>query len=94
MDMFFLEVAMCEKCRSSHFQLEGGVKSWGGLKNLGTGGITNLGGVLLSLGGGQYPITCHDKKNHLKFSWVLVFDLQISKGCHTISEILKGTVTT
>ena len=25
--MCFLEVALCEKCRSSHFQWEGGVKS-------------------------------------------------------------------
>ena len=27
MDMYLLEVAMCEKCRSSHFKSEGGVKS-------------------------------------------------------------------
>ena len=75
MNMFFLEVAMCEKCRSSHFQLEGGVKVGGGLKNLGTGGVTNLGGVLLSLGGVQYPITCHDKKIIWNFygSWFLTF---------------------
>ena len=26
MNMHLLEVAMCEKCRSSHFQSEGGVK--------------------------------------------------------------------
>ena len=26
MNMCLLEVAMCEKCRNSHFQLEGGVK--------------------------------------------------------------------
>ena len=28
MNMCFLEVAMCEKCRSTHFQSEGGVKSF------------------------------------------------------------------
>ena len=41
MNMCLLEVAMCEKCRSSHFQSEGGVKSLrtgGGLKILGLGG--------------------------------------------------------
>ena len=41
MNMCLLEVAMCEKCRSSNFQSEGGVKSlrtWGGVKILGLGG--------------------------------------------------------
>ena len=33
--MYLLEVAMCEKCRSSPFQLEGGVKS---LRTVGAGG--------------------------------------------------------
>ena len=39
--MCMLEVAMCEKCRSSHFQLEGGVKmlrTGGDYKILGLGG--------------------------------------------------------
>ena len=49
MNMCFLEVAMSEKCRSSHFQSEGGVK------------ILGLGGeVLLPGGGGRYPITWHE----------------------------------
>ena len=54
MNMCLLEVAMCEKCRSSHFQLEGVSKKfkyWGGWKILGLG-------VLLLLGC-QYLITCH-----------------------------------
>ena len=37
MNMCLLEVTMCEKCRSSHFQLEGGVKS------LRTGGVVRTG---------------------------------------------------
>ena len=56
------------KCRRSHFQLEGGgVKSLrtGGrrvLKNFRTGGVTDLGGGVLLLGG-QYPIICHVLQN-------------------------------
>ena len=52
MSMCLLEVAMCEKCRSSHFQSEGGVKSLrtgeggGGLKKFRTEGVTDLGGSL------------------------------------------------
>ena len=47
--MYLLEVAMCEKCRSSHFKSEGGVKSLttgggGGVKNCRAGGVTDLGG--------------------------------------------------
>ena len=49
MNMFLLEVAMCKKCRSSHFQLDGGSKKfedWGvGLKKFRTGG--GGGGLLL-----------------------------------------------
>ena len=46
MNMCLLEVAMCEKCRSSHFQSEGVSKKfeyWGGWKILGLGGITFAG---------------------------------------------------
>ena len=38
MNMWLLEVAMCEKCRSSHFQSERGLKIWG----LGDGGLKNF----------------------------------------------------
>ena len=31
-NMCLLEVAMCEKCRSSHFQSEGEFEDWGGVK--------------------------------------------------------------
>ena len=59
MNMFLLEVAMCKKCRSSHFQLDGGSKKfedWGvGLKKFRTGG----GGGTFAGREGQYPITCH-----------------------------------
>ena len=54
MNMCLLEVAMCEKCRSSHFQSDGGVKS---LRTGGGGGgnkILGLEGLLLL--GGQYPL--------------------------------------
>ena len=40
--MCLLEVAMCEKCRSSHFQSEEG-----GGKNFGLGGLPIWGAVLL-----------------------------------------------
>ena len=49
MNMCLLEVAMCEKCKSSHFQSEVGSKKfedWGGGDILGLGGgVTDLGGV-------------------------------------------------
>ena len=55
MSMYLLEVAMCEKCRSSHFQSEGGSKKfegWGGdLKNLGHGGVTDFGRGYFCWGG-------------------------------------------
>ena len=41
MNLCLLEVAMCKKCRSSHFHLEAGIKTfedWGG-------GILGLGGL-------------------------------------------------
>ena len=50
--MCFLEVAMCEKCRSSYFQSERGSKKleeWEGLKNFRTGGG---GGFQFGGGGG------------------------------------------
>ena len=52
MNMCLLEVAMCEKCRSSHFQSARGVKS------LRTGGRLSIGEVFCW--GGEYPITCHE----------------------------------
>ena len=67
MNMCLLEVTMCEKCGSSHFQLEGGVKSLrigggggGGKKILGLGGYQFWEITFAVRGGGsQYPITCH-----------------------------------
>ena len=50
--MCLLEVGMCGKCRSNHFQLEGGVRSLKtgrGFKNFQTGGSTFAGGVSNSL---------------------------------------------
>ena len=56
MSMCLLEVAMCGKCRSSHFQSEGGeskkFEDRGGLKNFRTGGVTDLGGGYYEGGGG------------------------------------------
>ena len=49
MNMCLLKVAMCEKCRSSHFQSESESKTFedwegrGRLKKLGLGGVTDLG---------------------------------------------------
>ena len=63
MDMCLLEVAMCEKFRSSHFQWEGGVQSLGtggrGLKNFRTGEGYQFGGTFS--GGGLVPhdMTCY-----------------------------------
>ena len=53
--MCFLEVALCEKYRSSHFQWEGGVKSFR------TGGGYRFGGGYFcwGVGGGSVPHTCH-----------------------------------
>ena len=62
MNMCLLEVAMCEKCRSSHFQLEGGVKSLRtgeGLKNFRTRWVTFA-------GSGQCRITCHGTPSYFK----------------------------
>ena len=69
MNLWLLEVAMCGKCRSSHFQSEEGSKkleNWRGrlkkFKDWG-GRFTDYfffrGGGLL-LGGGLYTITCHN----------------------------------
>ena len=63
MDVCLLEVAMCEKCRSSHFQSEWAVQDFRaggrGLKNFRIGGGLPIweGGTFAR--GGQYPITCH-----------------------------------
>ena len=56
MNMCLLEVAICEKYRSSHFQSEGGVKS---LRTGGEEGLKNFKTGDLLLLGGQYPIACH-----------------------------------
>ena len=62
MNMCLLELNMCEKFRSSHFEYEGGggwvVKSLrtGGLKILGLGGYQFGEGLLLIGGGGSTPL--------------------------------------
>ena len=70
--MCFLELAMCEKCRSSHFQLDGGSKKFedwgGGLKNFRTGGGYRFGGGYFCWGvggGGSVPhyMPCQSLKN-------------------------------
>ena len=59
MNMCLLEVAISEKCRSSHFQSEGVVKSLRTEGGVGGGGDKILGLEGLLLLGGLYPITCH-----------------------------------
>ena len=52
MNLCLLEVAMCKKCRSSHFHLEAGIKSfedWGE-GNFRTGGISDLKGSTFAVG--------------------------------------------
>ena len=44
MNMCLLQVAMCKKCRSSHFQSEGGVKSLSIVVGWGGGGGEAMGG--------------------------------------------------
>ena len=60
MNMCLLEVAMCEKCRSSHFQSEGEFEDWGGVKK-----FWDWGGITFA-GGGQYHITCHGTPSYFK----------------------------
>ena len=60
MNMCLLEVAMCEKCRSSHFQSEGEFEDGGGVKK-----IWDRGGGTFA-GGGQYYITCHGTLSYFK----------------------------
>ena len=53
MNMCLLKEAMCEKCRSSHLQLEGGSKKcedWGGLKVFRTGGGYQFGVIYFCWG--------------------------------------------
>ena len=49
MNMCLLEVAMCEKCRGSHFESEGECKKFedwgGGLKKFRIGGGYRFGGI-------------------------------------------------
>ena len=64
MDMCLLEVAMCEKFRSSHFQWEGGVQSLGtggrSLKNFRSGEGYQFGGTFSGGGGGGVSTSWHD----------------------------------
>ena len=60
--MCLLEVAMCEKCRRSHFQSDGVSKKFEdlgegrGVRNFRTGEVTNLGeGTFAGWGGGSVP---------------------------------------
>ena len=78
-NMCLLEVAMSEKCRSSHFQSEGGVKclrTGGGLKTFRTRGL-----LLLGRGGGQYPITCHEIRCRFLFVAMVKFGMVICEAC-------------
>ena len=62
MNICSLEVAIREKCRSSHFQSEGGVKNFrtgGGVKNFRTWWVIDLRWGGGGGGGGQYTITYH-----------------------------------
>ena len=80
MNMCLLEVAMCEKCRSSHSQSEGGA-----VRNLRTGvrlkkfrtGEGFKGGLLL--GEGQYPISikCHAWKRYWEKNWFASWQLRV-----------------
>ena len=85
MSMCLLEVAMCGKCRSSHFQSEGGeskkFEDRGGLKNFRTGGVTDLGGGYFCWGGGGGGVST---------------PLHATKRCQSSSnyEILKEVVLT
>ena len=79
MNMCFLEVAMSEKCRSSHFQSEGGVKSlrtWG-VKKFQDWGVIDLQGVTFAGGGGSVPhykqcIKLHQKLTDRRSAGTLV----------------------
>ena len=71
MNMCLLEVAMYEKCRSSHFQSERGVKSLrtgGGVKNFRTGG----GGGLLSWGRGYFCWGVSTPLHAMYLPWISV----------------------
>ena len=61
MNMRLLEVAMFEKCRSSHFQSQRGVKC------LRTGGKGLK--ILGLVGGVHYPITSHIGRKWVDFIW-------------------------
>ena len=61
MNMCLLEVAMCEKCRSSHFQSEGeGSKKF---QDWGVKKILELGGTFAGGGGGSVPHILFKKAN-------------------------------
>ena len=81
-NMCLLEVVMFEKCRSSHFQSEGGVKSLrnGGLRNFRTGGVTFAGGSFF----------CVAKELHFvwtSFNMINFEDPCIFKDCKKIKII-------
>ena len=62
MDMCLLEVSMCEKCRSSHFQSErgGGSKKfeYWGVKKFGIGGLPVWGVLLLGVSTPLHAMQC------------------------------------
>ena len=83
MNMCLLEVAMCEKCRSSHFQSEreGSKKfqDWGVKKILGLGGTFAGGG---GGGGGSVPHILFKKANtgrrRTKSQWLILLRKNIA----------------
>ena len=82
MNMCLLEVAMCEKCRSSHFQLERGVKKFensyggGGGKKILELGVTFAGGSVV------HYMPCFISKKE----WLLQFVSLLNAGNKLIAD--------